>query len=796
MALNVFELFGKIVVDHSGAEKGIDKTVKHAKDAESNLSKTFKKVGTMVAAAFSVRAVVDFGKQCTQAYASIAAEESAFAQIMGDYADTAQAKLNAVADQTGVVSTRMTGAMTSLTAKFKGLGYDVEDATTLAADGLLIATDAAAFWDMSLDESMSHLNSFINGSYEGGEAIGLFANDTQMAAYAIEQGIVKDTKAWAALDEATRQATRLDYAKQMMESSGATGQAAKEADAYANVMANLKEHWRQFQGIIGKPILEKLVLPAMKKLNEFMPKLTEGVQNGIVLLEEGFGKIKGYFEEVFTEDGIKWDALPDAMSKTFKGIERKVGGWLSGVGQKVQNSWQTTVLPAIQNLASTFGIELPDVDLGSIFASFNTAYEEVKTTASKFYTDVKDAFAKDEDGKIHLDTALSGLFNAGVEARAGLLTAAGTLVADIYGKITGDTENAETIKTTLSGLFESGTNATSALITAAGGLLGEIYEGITGEEATAESIMSKVKGLFSVGSEALLGLTTDATGLMNNLAAVIGDDTMGAGAKVAAIFNEGANALSALLTRSGTLLSDLYYEITSDQKGAVQLATFFSELFAPPETWKSRMEKAGELFTAETFYNFVDEKASEQFAQYYRNMIGSMLAGGTIGETQYDAWLNALNQGMNGKDWSAATKAIEKLYWGKDNTLPWEQREGIYNGRYVDNDAKKGEHGYYEWEAMYEFLLNSPKPRKYLDDSEGTGGSNIIQNLITAINAQQAEIQGMYDNVTAAIADGFSGMSVTGYVTTGDVKLNEGTIVGTLAPKLNLELGWIGNRRR
>lgn len=361
MALNVFELFGKIVVDHSGAEKGIDKTVKHAKDAESNLSKTFKKIGGMVAAAFSVRAVVDFGKQCTQAYASIAAEESAFVQIMGEYADTAHAKLNAVSDATGVSATRMTGAMTSLTAKFKGLGYDVEDATTLAADGLLIASDAAAFWDISLDESMSHLNSFINGSYEGGEAIGLFANDTQMAAYAIEQGIVSDAKAWAKLDEAQRQATRLAYAKQMMEQSGATGQAAKEADAYANVMANLKESWRQFQGVIGKPILEKIVLPAMQKLNNFLPKLTESVQHGIVWLEEGFGKIKGYFEEVFTEDGINLDALPDALSNMFRDLGRSVGGLLNSFGQKMKNGWNNTVWPMIQKtFKAVFGIELPD----------------------------------------------------------------------------------------------------------------------------------------------------------------------------------------------------------------------------------------------------------------------------------------------------------------------------------------------------------------------------------------------------------------------------------------------------
>jgi predicted NUDIX family NTP pyrophosphohydrolase len=361
--LNVFELFGTIAIDHSEAERSLDKTVGSARDAESALEKTFKRIGTYVAAAFSVKAIVDFGKACSNVFASVAAEESAFAQIMGDYADTAQKKLNAVADQTGITSTRMTGAMTSLTAKFKGLGYNVEDATTLASDGLLIAADAAAFWDMSLDESMSHLNSFINGSYEGGEAIGLFANDTQMAAYAVEKGIVADAKAWAKLDEATKQATRLDYAKAMQQQSGAAGQAAKESESYANVMANLQASWRQFQSIVGKPILEKLVLPAMRKLNEFMPVLTESVTKGIEWLSEGFDKIASYFSDVFTEDGLKLEALPNALKNMFRDVVRKIPGLLSSVGQSIKNAWTNIVWPAVQGtMKMFFGVDLPGWD--------------------------------------------------------------------------------------------------------------------------------------------------------------------------------------------------------------------------------------------------------------------------------------------------------------------------------------------------------------------------------------------------------------------------------------------------
>ena len=358
--MNVFELFGTIAIDHSEAERGLDKTVRHAKDAENALERTFKRIGRYVATAFSVSAIVNFGKTCTQVYADVAAEESAFAQIMGDYAETARDKLDAVADKTGITSTRMTSAFNSLTAKFKGLGYSTEDATTLAADGLMLAADASAFWNMSLDEAMAHLNSFINGSYEGGEAIGLFANDTQMAAYAIEKGIVADAAAWAQLDEATKQALRLDFARTMQANSGVTGQAAAEAGAYANVLGNLQEAWRQLQTVIGKPILERIVLPAMKKLNEFLPVLTENVQKGIDWLTDGFDKIAEYFSEVFTEDGLNMKALPNALRDMFRDVSRAIPSLLSTVGRSFRNAWVNTVWPAIQGaFKMAFGVELP-----------------------------------------------------------------------------------------------------------------------------------------------------------------------------------------------------------------------------------------------------------------------------------------------------------------------------------------------------------------------------------------------------------------------------------------------------
>lgn len=284
--LNIFKLFGTIAINNSDANSSIDDTTDKAHGAASSIENAFKKIGTAVVTYFAADKIKDFGMAAAETAAEVSAEQSAFEQIMGDYAQSAEEKLKSLADNVKMMPSRLTPYMTSITAKFKGLGYGVEDATDLAKRGLTVAADAAAFWDKSLNDAMGGLNSFINGSYEGGEAIGLFANETQLAAYAVSQGIVSQTKDWSNLEEAVKQATRLQYAEDMYMLSGATGQAAKEADQYANIQGNLTEKWRQFKAQIGEPILQNVVVPGMAFLS-----------NGVDLASKKFAQAGPYIEK-------------------------------------------------------------------------------------------------------------------------------------------------------------------------------------------------------------------------------------------------------------------------------------------------------------------------------------------------------------------------------------------------------------------------------------------------------------------------------------------------------------------
>ena len=281
--MDIFRLVGKIAIESDAAINALEETRRMGEETGRSLSGTFKSIGQKstelgkqmaVASAAATGALVGMVKSS----ASVAAEVSAYEQIMGDYADAASKKLAGVADAVGMADTRLTPYMTSMTAKFQGLGLGIEQSTDLASSGLTIAADAAAFWDKSLEDSMSALNSFVNGNYEGGEAIGLFANETTLARYASEELGLE----WQNLTEAEKQIARLSFAEEMQKSSKVTGQAAKESGQYANVMAELKDSVRQLAASLGETLLP-IVTKVVQWLTNVADKLA-GMNNGVKIV--------------------------------------------------------------------------------------------------------------------------------------------------------------------------------------------------------------------------------------------------------------------------------------------------------------------------------------------------------------------------------------------------------------------------------------------------------------------------------------------------------------------------------
>ena len=265
---SLFALAGKITVDSSGAIKNIDNATKAAQQSESKFESSFKKIAAAAVTYLSATAIWNFGKSMVEAAAAVQAETAQFDAAFKDLSGSATEAFARIEESTGTLSTRLQVAGTKAFSQFKGAGMDATDALATMEEYLNLAADGAAYYDMSLEETDELLRSFIRGNTEAGDRLGLFTSETQRN----EKAMDMYGKKFLELTEDQKQFLMLDIAKGIYDASGATGQAAREADGYANVVGNLKEQWRQFLAQVGTPILQALI-PILKSIGEVLQSL-------------------------------------------------------------------------------------------------------------------------------------------------------------------------------------------------------------------------------------------------------------------------------------------------------------------------------------------------------------------------------------------------------------------------------------------------------------------------------------------------------------------------------------------
>lgn len=255
----------KIGADISALSRDLGKAQSDISGFGSKLGSIMQTVGTLAVAGGAIAggAMLKLGSDAVTAAADVQATNAQFAQVFGDLGDEATVTLEAMGKEFGMLPERLKGPLSMTTSMFKGLGLSTEDALSTAAGAVTIAADAAAFYDKSYEDANAALNSFIKGNYEGGEAIGLFANETQLASWASKELGVD----WKTLDEAGKQVARLKFAEAMQKSAGATGQASRESESLTNMQGNLKSAWTTLMAKLGEPILP-MVIDWIKALSE------------------------------------------------------------------------------------------------------------------------------------------------------------------------------------------------------------------------------------------------------------------------------------------------------------------------------------------------------------------------------------------------------------------------------------------------------------------------------------------------------------------------------------------------
>lgn len=346
----------------------------------NSVSSSFKKIGTAVVAAFSVAKIKEFGQQCIESAAEVNAANSQFEQTFGTMQSQAESAIQSVADQSGILETRLQGVGTSIYAFAKTTGMDSSSALRMMQEALQVTADSAAYYDRSLEDTAESLKSFLKGNFENDAALGLSCTETTRNAAANKLY----GKSFTDLSESQKQLTLLQMVKDANQLSGAMGQASREVDGWENVTGNLRESWKQLLAVVGQPILQ-VATQVVKRLSSALATLTEYAKGAVESLSKVFGKdtsknLSGTFKNLYEKSGFK-----GFVENVQKGINKV--DW-SAIGKNCKTVFDNAV-PIVQKAFGTMQ-KVGSAKLGTIGSAFGA----VATIGGKSFQTISGGVAK------------------------------------------------------------------------------------------------------------------------------------------------------------------------------------------------------------------------------------------------------------------------------------------------------------------------------------------------------------------------------------------------------------------
>lgn len=378
-------------------DKSIDKNNININDALDKLKSNLKGIAATVGIAFGVKEIISFGKKAVESAAEVNAANSQLEQTFGSLQTTAEEAMQRVADASGITATRLKDVGTSIYAFAKTSGMDSVQALDMMEEALQVAADSAAYYDRSLEDTSETLKSFLKGNYENDAALGISSTETTRNAMANKLY----GKSFKELSEAQKQLALLQMVKDANDLSGATGQAAREADGWENVLGNLKETWKQLIAVIGQPIL-KAAVSVVKELTSALSFLLEKAQIAVNTLSELFGLELGNTASVadnISQSVTSQNELTEAVEETAEANEKSVAGF-----DKINTLAEKTA----DSESKSSGIDQITTSSGAATLAVNADTSGASKSLMNFLNSVQSTFSRFQNW---LNSSFSPIFN-------------------------------------------------------------------------------------------------------------------------------------------------------------------------------------------------------------------------------------------------------------------------------------------------------------------------------------------------------------------------------------------------
>ena len=262
---------------------GLDLVVndKQFKGQMSGLQGMATKAAKMLAGAFAIKKLVDFGAQAIKLGSDLNEVQNvvdvAFPRMSKQVDDFAkQAMYTSGLSET--MAKRYTGTFGAMT---KAFGFNEQKAYEMSTALTSLAGDVASFYNISQDEAYTKLKSVFTGETETLKDLGVVMTQSALDAYAMANGFGKTTQE---MSEAEKVALRFAFVTDKL--SLASGDFARTSDSWANQVRIMKLQFESFMASVGVGLIN-IFTPVIKVINFLLSKLLT-VGNAFKALTELF----------------------------------------------------------------------------------------------------------------------------------------------------------------------------------------------------------------------------------------------------------------------------------------------------------------------------------------------------------------------------------------------------------------------------------------------------------------------------------------------------------------------------
>nr|DAM67170.1 MAG TPA: minor tail protein [Caudoviricetes sp.] len=258
---------GSVIIDTRMDTSGVQNGVSAIKQSFNGLGSAVKKIGLVIAGAFAVGKLVQFGKECVELGSDLAEVQNVVDVTFTTMSDKVNEFAKNAMTSAGLSETMAKQYVGTFGAMSKSFGFSEQQAYDMSTALTQLTGDVASFYNISQDLAYIKLKSVFTGETETLKDLGVVMTQTALDQYALANGYGKTT---SAMTEQEKVALRLAFVQKQL--SAASGDFIRTSDSWANQVRVMQLQLQSLKATVGQGLIN-IFTPVLKVINTLLGKL-------------------------------------------------------------------------------------------------------------------------------------------------------------------------------------------------------------------------------------------------------------------------------------------------------------------------------------------------------------------------------------------------------------------------------------------------------------------------------------------------------------------------------------------